>query len=101
MSGRLTARRRLTLGVAFALLVVAQIAGTGSYNLGTPQVPGTRVPESNPGTTIAPLPSPAPASSAAGPTGSDGTAAAPAGVTPSGPGYSFGAAPMPVTSIGR
>jgi len=89
-------RDRLAASLAMAGLVLAQI-GAPSSNLGIPQVPGTRTPESNPATA---MPSPQisgsstqTAPSTAGATTAPGTA--------SGPGYSFGAAPPPIASPGR
>ncbi|HWD56987.1 MAG TPA: hypothetical protein VG308_01810 [Stellaceae bacterium] len=79
---------------ALAALLLAQ----ASSNLGIPQTPGTRVPESNPATSIVtPQSAPPPASaSASGP-----AAPAPAPSGNSGPAYSFGAAPPPVVSPGH
>jgi hypothetical protein len=104
MTPRLSTRRKLALGVAFGLLVVAQMNGGSSYNLGVPQVPGTHTPESNPATAV-----PAPQGAAGGPAASPGSAGTAAGAaatapptgTASGPAYSFGAAPAPVISPGR
>ena len=88
------ARRASAVAAAFALFVLAQAGGS---NLGTPQVPGTRTPESNPGTAVA-------SPQAATPGASSGVSSSATSPTPgaaSGPGYSFGAAPAPVTSPGR
>jgi hypothetical protein len=79
-------------------LVLAQLNAPGSYNLGIPATPGTRVPESNPATAITPPSSPAPNSSTAP---SAGTAAPAAPIGNTGPAYSFGAAPAPIVSPGR
>ena len=98
-------------GAAFAVTVgVAALAHgqTASDNsaaaramtpsIGMPQTPGTRIPETNPGTTPVAPPS-------AGPSGGNGSAAANAGISNpylgGGPGVSFGAAPPPVTSPAR
>ena len=82
----------LTIGT----LLLAQAAVPGTYNLGPPILPGTRVPESNPGTAVqipqAPAPSaPSPAATVSSP---------PAGAN-SGPAYSFGPASQPTLSPGR
>ena len=87
-------KHQLVMIAAAAGLVLAQ--ASGSVTLGVPSVPGTRVPESNPGTAQPPPPSAAPSASPAatpsfaGPSGSY-----------SGPAYSFGAAPPPTVSTGR
>jgi hypothetical protein len=84
-----------------AALVVAglMLAQMNSYNGGIPITPGTSVPESNPA-----MAAPSPRISAP----SESPAASPAigsgsGVSavPSGPAYSFGAAPSPVIGSGR
>lgn len=75
-------------------LLLAQASGYSSYNGGIPMTPGTRVPESSPVTVAPALSGAAPGSSpAAAPAISSGGAAVSA---PSGPAYSFGAAPAPV-----
>ena len=73
------------------------LAQASSYNGGIPITPGTSVPESNPGTAISTPRSPAPSSSPASTVGPPSTA----GTPPSGPAYSFGAAPPPVVGPGR
>ena len=82
-------------------VILAQLLTPGATNLGIPAVPGTRVPESNPATAVAPpiytpsIPD-TPSSGASAPAPATGGP-----VAPSGPAYSFGAAPPPVTSPGR
>jgi hypothetical protein len=84
--------------IVVAGLLSAQLNPPGGYNLGMPQTPGARVPESNPGTAVipprAPTPSgqPAPGNALTAPSGSS---------APAGPAYSFGAAPPPVVAPGR
>lgn len=80
-----------------ALIVTGlTLAQMNSYNGGIPIAPGTSVPESNPATVMPPPRSSVPSSSPAvsptvGP--NTGVGSAPA---PTGPAYSFGAAPPPV-----
>ncbi len=82
--------------IVAAGLMLAQMS---SYNGGIPITPGTSVPESNPATAIASPSLSAPSSSpAVGPAIGSGSAASTA---PSGPAYSFGAAPAPTISPGR
>jgi hypothetical protein len=82
--------------VALAGLLLAQIGTPGGSNLGVPAVPGTRVPESNPATSIAPSQSPAPSGPAA-PSSGEATISTPAPA----PSLSFGAAPPPLVSPNR
>ena len=83
--------------IIIAGLLLAQLNPPGGYNLGMPQTPGARVPESNPGTAVIP---PASVGPPAAP--SSNAPAAPSGASaPGGPAYSFGAAPPPVVSPGR
>lgn len=83
--------------IVAAGLLSAQLNPPGGYNLGMPQTPGARVPESNPGTAIIPPQAPVPSSQPA-----PGNAAAPSSSpAPAGPAYSFGAPPPPVVSPGR
>ena len=78
---------------AFAVVGLL-LAQTSSYNGGIPMTPGTIVPENNPAmATPAPRYSAPVSSSAAAPAVSSGGGATSA---PSGPAYSFGAAPAPV-----
>jgi hypothetical protein len=78
-------------------LVLAQANAPGSYNFGTPAVPGTRTPESNPATAIQ------------GPQAGSGGLTTPStssvGMTSpyatGGPASSFGAAPAPIGSSNR
>jgi hypothetical protein len=79
-------------------LVLAQLSTSGSSTLGVPSVPGTRVPESNPATSVMPPPNSAPSGLAA-PSASAGSTPGPS--SNSGPAYSFGAAPAPLVSPGR
>ena len=83
--------------LAMAGLMLAQMNTPGSYNLGIPAVPGTRVPESNSATAVSPSQSPALGNSTAPGTGAGaaGQNAAPA------TGISFGAAPPPLISPNR
>ncbi|HWB47484.1 MAG TPA: hypothetical protein VG651_00105 [Stellaceae bacterium] len=82
--------------LAVAGLLLAQATVPGTYNLGVPTVPGTRVPESNPGTAVQMPPAAAP--SAPSP---PAASAAPPASSNSGPAYSFGAAPAPTTGSSR
>lgn len=82
--------------LAVAGMLLAQTAVPGTYNLGPPTVPGTRVPEYNPGTAVQ-LP---PAAAPSGPSPAAAVAAPPASSN-SGPAYSFGAAPGPTIAPGR
>jgi hypothetical protein len=83
-------KANLAASLAIAGLLLAQATVPGTYNLGTPMVPGTRVPESNPGTAVQ-LP---PASAPRGPSPAS-TFSAPPAASNSGPAYSFGAASAP------
>jgi hypothetical protein len=91
--------RASAIAAALALVLLAQAGGGPTYNLGTPQVPGTRIPESNPGTAVATPQSPPPGAGAS--SGATNPASGGPSGESSGPGYSFGAAPPPVTSPGR
>ena len=51
--------------IAVAGLLLTQFSVPGSYNLGVPRTPGTRVPENNPGTAIVSPSNPAPTAPAA------------------------------------
>jgi len=89
-------KANFTASLALAGVILAQLTVPGTYNLGPPITPGTRVPESNPGTAVqmpqAPAPSgPSPAA----------TFSAPPASSNSGPAYSFGAAPASTSSPGR
>ncbi len=91
-------KHQLAAALMTASLFLAQLTVPGSYNLGIPAVPGTRVPESNPGTAVFAPPSPAPSSFSA-PSVAGSSMSSP--VMNSGPAYSFGAAPPPTVSPGR
>ncbi|HEU0217601.1 MAG TPA: hypothetical protein VFQ90_13160 [Stellaceae bacterium] len=89
-------KANLAASLALAGVILAQLTVPGTYNLGPPTTPGTRVPESNPGTAVqmpqAPAPSgPSPAA----------TFSSPPTASNSGPAYSFGAAPAPTGAPGR
>jgi hypothetical protein len=89
-------KANVAASLAIAGLILAQFSVPGTYNLGVPTVPGTRTPESNPGTAIvippAPVPSaPSPAAIMVAPPASSNV----------GPAYSFGAAPPPTVAPGR
>ena len=90
--------RRDFLALALAGLLLAQLTPPGSYNLGVPAVPGTRVPESNAATAVTPPQFSAPASTTAP---AAGTGSVPSVSPSTGPAYSFGAAPPSVVSPGR
>jgi hypothetical protein len=89
-------KANLVVSLAIAGLMLAQATVPGTYNPGPPIVPGTRVPESNPGTAVQ-LP---PAAAPSGPSPAAAVAAPPASSN-SGPAYSFGAAPGPTVAPGR
>lgn len=76
--------------LAFSGLLLAQAS---SYNGGIPMTPGTAVPESNPALD---RPAPRPPAPSSAPAASPSFSSGPAANTPSGPAYSFGAAPAPV-----
>ena len=80
-------------------LFLAQLGSPGSYNLGVPAVPGTRTPESNPATAVAPPATSTPSTSPAA--GAAISTAPVSGSAPTGPAYSFGAAPAPTIAPGR
>jgi hypothetical protein len=91
-------KHEFTAAVVTAGLALAQLSTPGSYNLGVPAVPGTRVPESNPATAVPAPQSAAPGlSTAPAPTFSPTFAPSSSG----GPAYSFGAAPPPMVAPGR
>jgi hypothetical protein len=82
-------------------IFLAQLTTGGSYNLGTPQTPGTYVPENSPATVVArpswtsrPISSPSSAAPAS-------PSAAPGSGSYQGPAYSFGGAPPPLVSPGK
>jgi hypothetical protein len=84
--------------LVLAGLLLAQAGAPDGSNLGSPRLYGTRTPEQNPATTVAPTPNygtqaPAP-SPAAG-------LSNPPATTNTGPGYSFGAAPPPIGAPGK
>jgi len=79
-----------------AVLLLAQ-GGTAPYSPGPPQVPGMRIPEQNPATTVMP---PSVSSSSATVPASPGPPLNPGSAPPS-PGLSFGAAPPPVVAPNR
>jgi hypothetical protein len=79
-------KANLAASLAIAGVILAQATVPGTYNLGTPMVPGTRVPESNPGTAVQ-MPQ---ASAPSAPSPAATFSAAPASSN-SGPAYSFGA----------
>ena len=80
--------------LAALTLAGVMLAQMNSYNGGIPITPGTSVPESNPATAIATPHYAAPATSpATAPAIGSGAGAS---TVPSGPAYSFGAAPPPV-----
>jgi hypothetical protein len=92
--------RGALIGAAIAGLFLAQMNAPGaSSNLGVPALSGTRTPEQSPATAVPSAPSygadgvPSPAS------GAGAAAASPS--PPSGPAYSFGAAPPPITAPSR
>jgi hypothetical protein len=89
---------RFAAVLGMAGLALAQLTPPGTSNLGIPAVPGTRVPESNPGTAIAP---PAVSAGSSAPVVNPGTAAPTPGSSSAGPAYSFGAAPPPVVAPGK
>ena len=88
---------KLAAALTAAGLILAQLNTPGSYNLGIPAVPGTRIPESNPATSIVVAP---PAPAPGGMSASPAAAGAASGVS-EGPAYSFGSAPPPTTSSAR
>jgi hypothetical protein len=93
--------RSLAIAVGLAGQVFAQMnTPTGSYNLGTPAVPGTRTPESNPATAVPSSPSPGAGGLATTPPTSTGVGITSPYAT-QGPGTSFGAAPPPIVSPSR
>ena len=77
--------------LTFAGVMLAQM---NSYNGGIPITPGVSVPENNPATAIAPPRYSAPSSPPAAPPAIGSGSVTPS--APSGPAYSFGAAPPPV-----
>jgi hypothetical protein len=89
-------KANLAASLAVTGLMLAQATVPGTYNLGPPIVPGTRVPESNPGTAVAVPQAPAPSAPSPAATFSSAPAA-----SNSGPAYSFGAAPGPTVGAGR
>jgi hypothetical protein len=89
-------KANLAASLALAGVILAQVAVPGTYNLGPPITPGTRVPESNPGTAVQMPQAPAPS----GPSPAATFSSAPASSS-SGPAYSFGAAPGPTGAPGR
>ena len=89
-------KANLAASLTLAGVILAQVTVPGTYNLGPPIVPGTRVPESNPGTAVVMPQVAAPG----GPSPAATFSSAPAGSS-SGPAYSFGAAPAPVAAPGR
>jgi hypothetical protein len=89
-------KANLAASVALAGVILAQLTVPGTYNLGPPITPGTRVPESNPGTAVQ-MPT-APSPSAPSPAATFSSAPASSN---SGPAYSFGAAPGPTVAPGR
>ena len=92
-------QHRIAAVLGMAGLALAQLTPPGGSNLGIPAVPGTRVPESNPGTVVSPPPAASSGSSA--PAANSGTAAPAPGSNGAGPAYSFGAAPPPVIAPGK
>ncbi len=90
-------QHRFAAMLGMAGLALAQLTTPGTSNLGVPAVPGTRVPESNPGTAISPPAFSGPSAPAANP----GPAASAPGSSDTGPAYSFGAAPPPVIAPGK
>jgi hypothetical protein len=89
-------KANLVAAAAITTLILAQATVPGTYNLGPPTVPGTRVPESNPGTVVQVPQAAAPSTPSPAATFSS----APAGSN-SGPAFSFGAAPGPTVAPGR
>jgi len=84
--------------LAAAVIVIAGLVlAQASSNLGVPAVPGTSVPENNPGTAV-PAPRSSPLGLSAPATGTG--FGAPSNPAPA-PGISFGAAPAPLISPGR
>jgi hypothetical protein len=96
--GAITMQHKLAASLAITALILAQLNTPGTYNGGVPQVPGTRVPESNPATSLS-VPQSYSPSSLSAPTMGTSPAAVPSGNT--GPAYSFGAAPPPIVSPAR
>jgi hypothetical protein len=107
MASKISMRRKLVLGSAFGLLLLAQTGGTQNYNPGIPTVPGTHTPESNPATMVtAPSDGASNPAFAPGATSGNSATGTPTTATPglsgnSGPAYSFGAAPPPVVAPAR
>jgi hypothetical protein len=89
-------KANFAVSLALAGVILAQLTVPGTYNLGPPTVPGTRVPESNPGTAVQ-MPA-APSPSAPSPAA---TFSSPPASSDSGPAFSFGAAPGPTVAPGR
>jgi hypothetical protein len=97
MALKLEWRRAFAATVTATGLLLAQAAG--SYNFGTPELSGTHTPEDNPGTAVARPQSSGSGALVAPSAGAASTSGMPS--APSGPAYSFGAAPPPLVSPNR